>query len=298
MTIDEILKSFEDNDGTYKRQEIDAAIALQSEITPHLIQVLKDVLADPEKYADEENNYFGHIYAFMLLGYFKESKAHDAIIDIFSLPRDLPYGLFGDCVTSDLPFVLVNTCGGNLNRIKELVLNQDADEFCRTSAITAIKYAVLEGMIDREEVLSFYGGLFTGEEAPLTSCFYDNIGHCIRDLYPGDLMFVIKKAYEDGMIHSDFIRYEAFEKALKEGKNSCLIRLREHYEKVMLNDIHARMSWWSCFERDEEIQASSNELDHRPSLELIAPFDHAIKKAKSKKKMAKKSKRANRRKKK
>ena len=35
--ITEILKAFEVFDGVYKRAEVDAALELQEEITPHLI---------------------------------------------------------------------------------------------------------------------------------------------------------------------------------------------------------------------------------------------------------------------
>jgi len=39
-----ILTAFEVFDGTYKRDEVDAALALQNEITPHLIAILEKVL--------------------------------------------------------------------------------------------------------------------------------------------------------------------------------------------------------------------------------------------------------------
>lgn len=45
--ITEILKAFELFDGVYKRAEVDAALELQEEITPHLIGVLEEVLLDP-----------------------------------------------------------------------------------------------------------------------------------------------------------------------------------------------------------------------------------------------------------
>lgn len=49
--ITEILKAFELFDGVYKRAEVDAALELQEEITPHLIGVLEEVLLDPASYA-------------------------------------------------------------------------------------------------------------------------------------------------------------------------------------------------------------------------------------------------------
>ena len=131
FTIPEILESFNTYDGIYKREQIDAAINMKDEITPHLIKILEDAYTDYEKYISDENLY-NHIYALMLLGHFKEPKSHKVIIDLFSLPGDIPNKLFGDLTTSNLPVILLNTCGGSVKLIKSLILNKDAYDYCRS----------------------------------------------------------------------------------------------------------------------------------------------------------------------
>lgn len=79
-TISNILATFETFDGTYKRAEVDAALALQDEITPHLIGILEQVLAEPVVYA-QRPDYFGHVYALQLLGHFKEPRAHAVMLE-------------------------------------------------------------------------------------------------------------------------------------------------------------------------------------------------------------------------
>ena len=198
MEINDLLKSFETYDKKYKRDEIDAALTKREEITPHLISILENVLQDPERYADRDSDYWGHIYAFMLLGHFCETKAHDVIIDLFSLPNDLPSDLFGDSVTGDLPIVLLRTCGGNTERIRDLILNKSAYDYCRGSALQALSYTLIEGYITREEILSFYRELFSEEEAFPGSAFHDILATCIYDIYPEELMETIEKAYDEG----------------------------------------------------------------------------------------------------
>jgi len=56
--------------GFISENNIDAAIMQKQEITPRLIEILENVLADPAKYAEDEMLY-DHIYAVMLLGHFK-----------------------------------------------------------------------------------------------------------------------------------------------------------------------------------------------------------------------------------
>ncbi|XCN73212.1 MAG: DUF1186 domain-containing protein [Candidatus Electrothrix aestuarii] len=252
MEINDLLKSLETYDKTYKRDEIDEALIKREAITPHLISVLEQVLQDPEKYADRDSDYWGHIYAFMLLGHFCETKAHDVIVDLFSLPNDLPSNLFGDSVTGDLPIVLLRTCGGNTERIRDLIVNKSAYDYCRGSALQALSYALIEGYITREEIVSFYRELFSEEETFPGSAFHDILANCICDIYPEELMEIIEKAYDEGVIHSGYIGYEDFTEVLRGGKQKCLDRLKCKMQKSQLDSIHDSMSWWACFSQPQE----------------------------------------------
>lgn len=91
--ISEILNGLKIYDGVYKKELIEAAIERKEEITPFLINILKQVLSDTAEYIDH-NEYHDHIYALMLLGHFKEHRAHKVIVDLFSLPDDIPHELF------------------------------------------------------------------------------------------------------------------------------------------------------------------------------------------------------------
>ena len=141
MNISKILSDFQHYDGHYKRRQIDAAIKQKAEIIPELIKILEQVCADPDHYINDIR-YYAHIYALMLLGHFREHQSHAVILDLFSLPDDQPYDLFGDLVTENLPTILVRTCGVSVEGIKRLITNKSADEYCRNSAIQAMSYAV------------------------------------------------------------------------------------------------------------------------------------------------------------
>lgn len=292
MEINDILQAFEIFDKEYKRSAIDAAIARREVIIPHLIGVLENVLKNPAHYADRDCQYFAHIYAFMLLGYFKETKAHDVIVDLASLPGDLPSELFGDSITGDLAIVLLRTCGGRIDKIKELILNKDAYEYSRGSALRALTYAVLEGYVPREEVLAFYQGLFTGDETSDTDSFHDILAICIYDLYPEELMETIEKAYEEGLIHPGYVGLEEFTEVLKTGKEKCLEKLRVQVEEKQINDIHESMDWWACFKQQEN---TLPDISSVTSPNTKRKLDGKAKK--SKKKQSKQSKKANRNKK-
>jgi hypothetical protein len=51
-----------------------------------------------------------HIYAFILLTYFKDKRAYQCLINILNLHKvDLIY-LFGDCFLNHMPIALASTC--------------------------------------------------------------------------------------------------------------------------------------------------------------------------------------------
>ena len=307
MEINDIIKAFETFDGVYKRDEIDQALIKQEEITPHLISILEKVLQSPEPHADRDRDYCGHTYAYMLLSHFCETRAHDVIVDLFSLPNGLPSDLFGDGVTEDLSIVLLRTCGGNLDRVKELILNKNAYDYCRGSALETLSYALIEGYITREEIVSFYQGLFLEEETSIGSAFHDILATCVHDIYPEELMDSIEKAYEQGLINSFFICQDDFDKVLKEGKEKCLEKLRAKIQSKQMDNIHDSMSWWAGFNQPQKhlsSGASSNPIDDFTNLigTSINPRKNRPKQdkkhKKSKKKQSQASKRANRKKKK
>ena len=95
MEVQELIDNLATLDGKYKRQEIEEALSRRDEIVPLLTEVLQNLLENPDKYLADQN-YFGHIYAVILLGHFKEKRAHEVILKLFSMPGDMPYELFGD----------------------------------------------------------------------------------------------------------------------------------------------------------------------------------------------------------
>jgi len=80
LSINEIITSLEVFDGKYKWEEVEAAIAHKNEIVPRLLAILENVLANPEKFA-EDDNYSGHTYALMLLGHFRNPKPTRSLLD-------------------------------------------------------------------------------------------------------------------------------------------------------------------------------------------------------------------------
>lgn len=298
LSIDEIVAAFEFNDGVYQREMVDAAIERMDEIRPRLIEILQQVLADPEPYIENEDR-MDHIYALMLLGHFRAEAAHGVIADLFSLSDEILDDIYGDIVTGDLSAILANTCGGSLERMKTMALDLRVGEYARLSALEGMAYCVADDFTLREEVVALFGTLFTGKEAQEGSDFWGLLANTICDIYPEENMPVIEQAYEDGLISPDMIGFDSFEQVLKEGPEVTFDKLRARREAYSLEDLHASMAWWACFEGGDDLFSPAGPTDlffsdtYAPAMAKSKKKEKA--KKKKKRKQAKTSKRKNRR---
>jgi hypothetical protein len=181
-----------------------------------------------------------------------------------------------------------------------MALNKNVDVYGRVSALNAMAYAVVEGIALRDEVISFFGKLFTGNEADMGSDFWSLLANFVCDLYPEELMDTIKKAYDNELIFSGMIRYEDLKNALADGREKCLDRLNDDLERRSLDDIHGSMSWWACFNKKPQphtVPDNFKKNKYPTKLDQSKPkFKKNKNKTKKKKqKQAKASKRKNRR---
>ena len=245
-SIQEILDALNRDDiKAYPRDVLDAALQHEVELTPHLIGILEEVLADYPSFIDR-GWFFGHVFAMQLLAHFGNTDAHKTIVGLMSLPRDAVDYLFGDMITEDFPRILYRTCGGDYREIRALALNKETDEFVRGSALRALVWGVIFGDLPRSEALDFFGGLFTGSESEELSHYWGDAASCVRDLYPEELMGTIRDAYTRGLIWPGDIGMEHFDRTLSKDKASVLEKTKETLEESIREDFHSYMSWWAC----------------------------------------------------
>jgi hypothetical protein len=288
--ISEILEAFKIFDGIYKRKQIDAAIELKEEITPYLIEMLEKILSSATNLSEFEDmkNYHAHIYALMLLGHFKEHRAHQVIIDILKMPENILEDLFGGLLFDDFPTILLRTCNDNFELVKSLSLNQEACVNSRDIALKAMVFGVAEKKFERKKLISILDQLFMDNPASYGWDFADRLARHSYNIFPEELMDTINKAYEDGLIAPGFIGPQDFEAVLKAGKTTRLEAIKAELHKNSLDDIHNRMSWWACFNQKKPRISPSPSSSKKSN-------KNKTKSKKKKRKQAKTSKKKNRR---
>jgi hypothetical protein len=295
--LQRLIEAFDHFDKTYKRSEMEEAITLREEITPHLLGILDEVVANPDRYIEEEH--YGNIYASALLAHFREVRAHRPLIRAFSLSRDQLDGIWGDISTETLPAMLVLTCGESVEGIQELVRDRNADEYVRVSAMTAVTYAVVRGVISREDALAFFATLFARSLAEEDSYFWQGLANSIEDLEGAELAGAVRTLVADGLVPEWEIapwfmeepQFDLFagEKVirLEKLKHECDLRIPE--------DIHGYCSWFGCFQEYKPYSRQFGGEDRFFSDPAPRNTDRKNKdKTRKKRKLAKQSKRKNR----
>lgn len=254
METAEILHQFERATGKFARAAVEAAVERREEVTPELLRILEDTVHRAAQ-LDAEGDYMAHLYAMFLLAQFRETRAYPLVVRFASLPGDLLDSLCGDFITEDLGQVLASTCGGELAGIESLIENEATDEWVRGSALSSLVTLVAAGQKSRDEIVSYFAGLFRGKLLRKWSHVWDTLVSYSSDLYPTELLEDIERAYEEGLIDPGYVGFDDVKRDLAMGKDRVLARLADNPHRRLVEDTVAEMGWWACFREDSQSRA-------------------------------------------
>src|SRR5712691_11416798 len=224
METAEILHQFERATGKFARAAVEAAVARREAITPKLLRILEETV-DQAAQLDAEGDYMAHLYAMFLLAQFRETRAYPLVVRFASLPGDLLDSLCGDFITEDLGQILASVCGGELASIYSLIENEGTDEWVRGAALSSLVTLVAAGQKNRDEIVSYFAGLFRGKLVRKWSHVWDTLVSYSFDLYPAELLDDIDHAYTEGLVDPGYICFHAVKRDLASGKDLILSRL-------------------------------------------------------------------------
>ena len=246
MELSEILSHLERNEGYFPRAAVQEAVDCRIEIVPALLRILEEVAKDPERFASDGDRMI-HIYAMFLLAQFRVTRAYPLLVQIFSAPGELPFELVGDVVTEDLGMILASLSDGDMSGMASLVEDEQANEYVRAAALDGLVTLVACGKRGRDEVMAYIGRLFHKLERRPSMAWNGLVSACV-DLCPEEVVKEIRRAYEDGLVNPDFIRWKNVERGLALGKEGAMKDLRSRYH--LITDVEEEMEWWACFREE------------------------------------------------
>ncbi len=89
---------------------------------------------------------------FFILRLVGQARERRAFLAICRLARDAEAleDALGDGISSTLPGILIGTFDGDLDRLKALIEDEDADEIVRADAFNALTYLTATGLVPQE----------------------------------------------------------------------------------------------------------------------------------------------------
>jgi hypothetical protein len=246
MDIQRIVKELESQDLTFPREALASAIANPDIVVPELLKILARTVENYETFL-EQPNYMGHIYAMFLLAQFREKRAYPLIIQLFSMPDEIPFDLTGDVVTADLRRILAGVSCGDDSPIRKLAENDSVNEYVRSAALEALLTLVAVGEKSRDEVIAYFQSLFRKKLAREFSFVWNSLVSCSIDLYPNEVYEDIEQCYREDLVESFFVSMEDVEESLALGKGAALENLKKNRHYTLITDAVKDMEWWACF---------------------------------------------------
>jgi hypothetical protein len=248
--VAEILRELKYFRVPFPSAEVADAIAHKDEITPHLLDILKQAAEDPEVF-NADDDICVHLFALFLLAKFREQRAWPLILKIISAP-DGGEELLGDVITEGLSAIIASVCGDDLSNVKALIENPATDEWVRSSALDALVRLVAVGRLSRDEAMQYFAHLYnTLEREP--GEIWDALGNSSLDLCPKEVLDELQTAYDEELIDENSFGQDEIEEALSQGPDGTLRRLREGpHRRLLVDDVEREMSWMSGFYSDED----------------------------------------------
>jgi hypothetical protein len=193
-------------------------------------------------------------YATYLLAKWRETRACPAFSRWLSLPGEGAHDIGGDTVAQDGKRFLASVCDGNLEPIKQLVLNREANEHCRGQAVEALALLAIWGEVPRPPIEEYF--LWLAREGLERECnfVWTSLCSACLDLEAVGVFPELRRAYDDGLIEADCISREEVDEVEAGPRGKWIERQRERHPPIA--DVAEATLWWGCFKREPGRKAS------------------------------------------
>jgi hypothetical protein len=190
-------------------------------------------------------------YAAYLLAKWREPRAYPLFIRWLSLPGQGAFDIGGDTATHDGRRLLASVCGGDLEPIKQLILNREADEFCRAAAIESLALLAAREEVPQQIVSDYFLWLAREGLEREPSFVWDGLANSCADIEALEVFPELRRAYEEGLVEPGVMQPEELDQVEAGPRGQWLARFREQHPPI--GDVAKETSWWQCF-RDDPLQ--------------------------------------------
>ena len=274
MSPGEVLIELGKDRTTHPVEALESADAQRGALVQPLLEVLERCVTDPDTASEEEAQLF--CYALYLLAKWRETRAYPLVIRWLSLPDAASTGLSGDVSTQDGARILAAVCDGDLEPIKRLVLNRDADEFSRGVAVAALALLAVWAEVPRDTILDYFAWLAREGLERQTNYVWGALAAESADIEAIAVFPDLRRAYDEGFIDPQVIGRSELDDVEGSRRGAVLERIKDRHPPI--DDVATATAWWARFGRlasshraEELALAAAGEFDDRPTQPYRAP---------------------------
>jgi hypothetical protein len=227
-----------------------SAEAHREALVGSLLEALDRGIADPIGASKQEASTFS--YALYLLAKWREPRAYPYVIRWLSLPEEEPFDIAGDVVTQDGARILAGVCDGNLEPMKALILNRDADRYGRSAGVTALALLAAWAEVPRSRVIDCFVWLAQQGLEREPSAVWDSLAADSADIEALELFSELRRAYDDGLIDPQSVGRRELDAVEAMPRGEMVRRTRERYPPI--DDVVVATAWWDrrSFDGDDD----------------------------------------------
>ena len=263
MSPDQVLIELGRDRTTHPLEALRSADAHRGVLVQPVLEVLENCVTHPDAASEEEAQLF--CYALYLLAKWRETRAYPLVIRWLSLSDAASTRLSGDVLTQDGARILAAVCDCDLEPIKRLVLNRDADEFSRGVAVAALAMLAVWAEVPRDSIVDYFRWLASEGLEREPSYVWSALATESADIEALGVFPELRRAYDEELIDPQTVGRSELDDVEASPRGDFLERIKDRYPPI--DDVARATSWWARFGR----RASSR----RPE-ELAGEFEDGL----------------------
>jgi hypothetical protein len=185
-------------------------------MVPRLVEVLRNTASAAREGNIPDGN--AHFFAIFLLTELQAEEAFPVILEVFSLPAELPFDLFGDAVTSTLAKILALFAGDRPEVLDALIGDRALNEYVRWEAAQTYVYLVRDGRLQRDDAVRRLRQQLRHAIDQNDELVIGGLICVLVSFAPKEALEDIAEAYQRDLVDSSLVDFGTVEQSITEGE--------------------------------------------------------------------------------
>jgi len=253
-TLKSVLKEIREPFSTFPKDAVRWARKHPEEVTPHLIQIIKDVPEYARRRAadSEAPETAAHIIALYLLTEFNQRDVLQPLMEILTDPDEDVVDAFRDVLDQDMAQIL-GRLADDPDELLPLICDADVNDTVRRDSVEAMIWMVTEGKLSRNDAVARLLNWLQQSRDNNDTVLSTWIALCLLDLGASSALEILVEACDAGALEEVWICTEEIEDALADGDASFFETLNNHRFNRVEHTVVELAAWnWDGSQDDED----------------------------------------------